>query len=100
MRDARAGVPPVAAPLADPNNASPVRWHVDDVDAALRHVAHALLTSPDTITIDLDDESTEAPGPTSTALDYLRRRIGVPRDLDYQAARQLRAHLTWAMDQL
>jgi glutathione S-transferase len=29
---------------------------------------------------------------------YLRDRIGVPRDLDLPAARQLRAHLNWFID--
>ena len=96
------GVPPVTAPLADPNNESPVRWHEADVDAALRHVAAALLDGPDGAA-DIaknDAPGAEAPEPTKAALDYLRRRVGVPRDLDFAAARQLRAHLSWAMDQL
>jgi hypothetical protein len=29
------------------------------------------------------------------SLQYLRDRIGVPRDLPYPAARQLRAHINW-----
>jgi glutathione S-transferase len=34
------------------------------------------------------------------SLEYLRDRVGVPRDLDLPAARQLRAHLNWAADLL
>ena len=95
------GVPPVTAPLADPNNASPVRWHEADVDAALRHAAAALLHGVDGNAVAKNGaDGAESAEPTKAALDYLRRRVGVPRDLDYAAARQLRAHLTWVMDQL
>ena len=34
------------------------------------------------------------------AADYLRDRVGVPRDMRYPAARQLRAHLNWLIDSL
>ena len=91
------GVPPVMAPLADPNNASPVRWHEDDVDCALRHVAHALLVEPGSIPL---QDGGDDPAPTARALEYLRKRVGVPRDMDYEAARQFRAHLTHAIDEL
>ena len=91
------GVPPVMAPLADPNNASPVRWHEDDVDCALRHVAHALLREPGSIPL---QEGGDDPAPTARALEYLRKRVGVPRDMDYEAARQFRAHLSHAIDEL
>ena len=35
-----------------------------------------------------------------SSLSYLRDRVGVPRDLPLASARQLRAHLNWAMDAL
>ena len=38
--------------------------------------------------------------PAADALAYLRDRVGVPRDMKYPAARQLRAHLNWFVDAL
>ena len=38
--------------------------------------------------------------PILASLEYLRARVGVPRDMDFPAARQFRAHLTWMMDAL
>ena len=42
----------------------------------------------------------DAATPLRDALLYLRARVGVPRDMDYEAARWFRARLTWAMDAL
>jgi len=91
------------APLADPR-AVPVRALVPLVDAVLRLVAKALL----------DDDggglgearrqlAALEPGaaePLRDALLYLRARIGVPRDMDYAAARQFRAYLGACVDAL
>ena len=70
------GVPPVMAPLADPNNASPVRWHEDDVDCALRHVAHALLAGAGVYSIAGWRRRPGADGP----------RFGVPAEARRRAA--------------
>lgn len=37
-------------------------------------------------------------GPVAESARYLRDRVGVPRDLPFTAARQLRAHLNWLID--
>ena len=38
--------------------------------------------------------------PLRKALAYVRDRVGVPRDMSYPAARQLRAHFNWIADGL
>eukprot|EP00586_Coscinodiscus_wailesii_P005168 CAMPEP_0172479768 /NCGR_PEP_ID=MMETSP1066-20121228/4575_1 /TAXON_ID=671091 /ORGANISM="Coscinodiscus wailesii, Strain CCMP2513" /LENGTH=506 /DNA_ID=CAMNT_0013240531 /DNA_START=230 /DNA_END=1750 /DNA_ORIENTATION=- len=48
---------------------------------------------------DLVTNSEERKGVISS-LAYLRDRVGVPRDLPLAAARQLRAHLNWVIDEL
>jgi hypothetical protein len=38
--------------------------------------------------------------PVVPSAEYLRDRVGVPRDMRFPAARQLRAHLNWLIDTL
>lgn len=76
-----------------------VREHVD---AALRSVAHALLvgvvdSAAAPVVVPEDGEVRRR---VAAAVAYLRNRVGVPRDLDYPAARQLRAHLQWLLRRL
>ncbi|GLI60527.1 hypothetical protein VaNZ11_002533 [Volvox africanus] len=98
------GPRPVAAPLADPT-AIPALGHVAEADAALRHVAHALLVGVEAKQVSPQalqtSTSTGLPGKAVvSAAEYLRDRVGVPRDMRYPAARQLRAHLNWLIDSL
>lgn len=95
------------AALADPY-ATPNEDLVPDVDAALRVITCTLLESGDDAWRETQLDFSPADGTSSQeerrtvalCLNYLKRRIGVPRDMTYPAARQLRAHLTWAEDQL
>ena len=74
----------------------------------MRHVAHALLEGVDgkqaqaavalTASPDKDNGRGLPGGPCADSARYLRDRVGVPRDLPFPAARQLRAHLNWLID--
>ncbi|GMH39233.1 hypothetical protein BSKO_07131 [Bryopsis sp. KO-2023] len=100
---------PVMAPLSNPN-AIPNEDYHQDVDGALRHVAHALLIGVEekqsleknALSVVGSEGGGEALAgqPTYVALGYLRDRVGVPRDLKLPAARQLRSHLTWIMSSI
>jgi glutathione S-transferase len=81
------------APLADPT-ATPATEYTDAMDAVMRRLTLALvdgsmppaLEAPDGI----DAATKEA---LTKSLDYFSQRIGVPRDLTFPAARQLRAYI-------
>ena len=95
----------VSAPLSDPF-ATPNEDYVEAVDVALRTVA-AMLLRTDNSDIPQGCENvlgTNASQVTkknvSLSLEYLRDRVGVPRDMRMPAARQLRSHLNFAISHL
>ncbi|KAG2493053.1 hypothetical protein HYH03_008716 [Edaphochlamys debaryana] len=100
----QAGPRPVSAPLCDPT-AVPALEHTAACDAALRHLAHALLVGVEAkqVSPQAMQASPSAPlagAPIVSALEYMRDRVCVPRDLSYPAARQFRAHANWVLDNL
>jgi len=91
-----------SAPLADPY-AVPNEDAQADVNVALQYVVMALLQGApqvkDKLNADLaagGDSGTRRA--VAACLHYLRDRVGVPRDMPYLPARQLRAHLNWVAD--
>ncbi|CAL8471991.1 g11533 [Coccomyxa elongata] len=90
---------PVSAPLSDPT-ATPGETYLDAVDAGLRYVAHALLEGVEASGLQVGDGKKHPGDPVVASAEYLRDRVGVPRDLPYPAARQLRAHLNWLINSL
>eukprot|EP00607_Mallomonas_marina_P004606 CAMPEP_0182425942 /NCGR_PEP_ID=MMETSP1167-20130531/12432_1 /TAXON_ID=2988 /ORGANISM="Mallomonas Sp, Strain CCMP3275" /LENGTH=254 /DNA_ID=CAMNT_0024607045 /DNA_START=784 /DNA_END=1548 /DNA_ORIENTATION=- len=86
----------VSAPLADPEAPVPSDY-LPAVDAALRHVCQAMLTSPDKV-VSEGLSSGLPPVAVKSSLIYLRDRVGVPRDMSVHGARQLRAHLNWMIN--
>ena len=97
------GMPPFSAPLADPN-ATPNESVYQSVDTFLRLIAVALLDGHESVASDMAEVAREVTliGEEHTqnvvkSLSYLRDRIGVPRDMKLPAARQLRAHINFAI---
>ena len=68
--------------------------------AGLRHVAHALLQGTAASEVKVAPSGKNEGWATAVSAKYLRDRVGVPRDLPFPAARQLRAHLNWFIDLL
>lgn len=66
------------------------------VDVVFRHVAKALIEG----TEKAGELPAGLPKQVKKAVEHLRDNVGVPRDMSYPAARQLRAHLNWAIRQL
>lgn len=99
------GVRPVWAELSDPM-AVPGLEYQPDFDAALRYVVLALLEGVDKVQSSehalslVDGEEGRRVDPVLSSALYLQQRVGVPRDMSFPAARQLRAHLHWLMSQL
>jgi len=110
------GFPPVWAELSDPN-AKPAEELLPNIDALLRHTMAMLLAGDETAD-NGDDSSPERAAAWSAAqeavasvspdsreslascLEYLQKRIGVPRDMSLPAARRLRAELGKLIDAL
>jgi glutathione S-transferase len=101
------GMPPVMAPLADPNAVSSEAVQAG-INSVFEIVSLALLDG-----VDKQDETMarlakamiEEGGQEYTdsilaSIAYLRDRVGVPRDMKLPAARQLRAHLNWALGKI
>jgi glutathione S-transferase len=101
------GMPPVMAPLADPN-AKPSDAVIGSVDNLLRLICLAMLEGTQKYEQDVQKVAKtimEVGGSDFTngviqSLEYMRDRVGVPRDMKLPAALQLRAHTNWAIANL
>jgi glutathione S-transferase len=100
----QAGFPRYGAPLADPN-AVPNLSIQPFVDASLKIVADKMIGGAKTeeamnalTSLLVKEGGKEVVNDVALSLEYLRDRVGVPRDMNLPAARHLRAHLNWARD--
>jgi glutathione S-transferase len=76
--------------------------HTEDLDAILKKLTHSLLVGYKEVgSLEIDDDSdSKTKKNLIMSLAYFRDRIGVPRDMSYPAARQLRAHLNHISGQI
>ncbi|GMH40786.1 hypothetical protein BSKO_08690 [Bryopsis sp. KO-2023] len=70
----------------------------DGVECALRHVATALLNGTNATELKVSSEEGIDGKNVVSALEFVRERVGVPRDFRLAQARQFRAHLNWMID--
>jgi len=101
------GMPPYSAALSDPN-ATPNESVQGSVDAVIRILSKAMLHDTNTVEDELaqvvaiivKEGGSKHTENVISSLAYLRDRIGVPRDMRLPAARQLRAHLNYAIEKM
>lgn len=88
------------APLADPY-AVPALEYYDDFSILLKILISALLDDYQKLqSLPITNSDSSTKNSLKASLVYLRERIGVPRDMSYPAARQLRAHINFIIDLL
>ena len=94
------GVKRFQAPLADPYAIANLNFK-EDVDCLLRYTVHALLDGYENVSLlESTGGDEKSRSELKNCVRYLQERIGVPRDMSYPAARQLRAHLGYVMDKI
>ena len=101
-------IPPVPAPLVDDSNATLSDAVKGSVNAILQTVCMALLESVEKHDATMSEigkavaqeGGKEFADGVIASLAYMRDRVGVPRDMKLPAARQLRAHLNWAIGKI
>jgi len=112
-RAVRTPGPEYRSPLADPQNAID-EWVLPEVEAAYRYLVLALLRGKEVVAplVAADkaaadrayggtaEEARAARGRMVACLNYLKFRVGVPRDMTLAEARQVRGALTWLVEAL